>query len=154
MKRIKYLLILGVLATGCSTDYNDITEAEKTKFITKVKADPLFEELTDLQNQHLVAVASDFYGHSTTNGSMIKEGLKNCTSGPQMINLYKKAGMRNAEQYVENTDRIIYLQVDLKKKYPTLLRLDANDRKELFDVQKPKSSELQSIADTKNKLKN
>ncbi|RYE19876.1 MAG: hypothetical protein EOP45_11945, partial [Sphingobacteriaceae bacterium] len=89
------------------------------------------DELMKTENQHMIAVAKDEYGHSTMQSRLIENESKQCKSGKDFINLYNKAGMKNTEQYFEITNRILSLKNDVLKNHPKIMALNRRDRNKL-----------------------
>lgn len=151
MKKIITFMFSAILVAGCSPGSDDLSSAEKAELIKNVQEDASFKELAKLQNSHMLAIAKDYYGHSSSNGNIIKDGLRNCKSGEQVIELYKKAGFKHADEYVETTNRMVYLNLELKKKHPELAGLSKAERKQLFSFPSPTANELKSIATSRQK---
>lgn len=132
IKQFALSAVLILLGYGCTDQASD-NNIETRELINHVRQDREFKNIQDAQIERIKNINSEKFDFSSVNRQMIEREIGNCKSEKELIQLYEKAGMKNANEYVKSISKQINALSEMARKYPQLGKLNQIERSKVFN---------------------
>ena len=118
--------------------YSQTENSEKLK--VKVINDPIFQMYNSLLDKEVELFSKKQVTFKNVDINYIKLHRSEAKNETELIDIYEKAGMKNAKVYVETSNRIIATGKQLVNKYSGLSQMTDVERKFFFKSILPKAN--------------
>jgi len=115
MKKLSLFAVMIIALCSCKKNSYTLQSLPED-----LKSSNTFEKYMYYSDKLQIGLIADDYSFSNVNWDYIHANKKNVHNTQDIYALYKKAGMTNAEEYIDNSMRASILYLKLKKEIPTL----------------------------------
>lgn len=128
--RLLSCLVLSIFVAGCIDNDKDLDAVNES--IYAIQKDELFYNLKESIQNREEEIIDKTFDFSSLDRKIINEGLQNCKTKEDFIDLYRKAGMKNADEYFNSiTDQINSIN-SIAKRFPQISKMSSGERKLLL----------------------
>jgi hypothetical protein len=130
MKKTTILAFLLSLSLFSCKDIASESNMNRETLITNLLKDKDFQELKIAENDYFAIEKKAIQSSVKVDWNLIKQGHPK--SKEESIKLFREAGMKNPEEYINTKLRIMSAMLRLREKYSELKSLNRNDRHNIF----------------------
>jgi len=153
MKKIMYVLILSSLGLGsCKKGTYETVRSDVTveTLPAALKTSATFRQYMVYSSRVENGILADKYNMKNVNWKYISTNSVNLHSMKELYAVYQKAGMENAQEYIDNTLRKTYAYHRLCRAFPVLNRISSKqaasiERRVYFEDMKAKKPDVLAL---------
>ena len=117
-----------LLIFGCNYDVHNVADEN----VINIQKDESFVELQASINSREEKIIDQTYDFSGVDLVKIKNGLKDCRTEQDYVELYTSAGMKNPVNYLNSIKHHVSSINSLAKRYPEIQKMDLDTRRKLL----------------------
>ena len=126
MKNVLKLLLFSFVAFSGACQTQDDVSIDTLR--TRVVNDPLYKEYNSLLDKEVELFATGELSFKNVDMNYIKLHKKDAETGEQLIQVYEKAGMKNAQKYLDISSGITLSFSKIVNKYYRLANMSGAER--------------------------